>query len=51
MTHRIDLTAHDLTQQEHVMWHTTEHNKLANLIIEERVRRARKVRRDNRGIR
>lgn len=51
MQHRIDTTAHDLAQQEEAMWHTTEQNKLANLIIEERVRRARKRRRDNRGIR
>lgn len=33
------------------MWHTTEQNQLANMIIDERVRRARKRRRDNRGIR
>ncbi|HET9499815.1 MAG TPA: hypothetical protein VFO98_06115 [Marmoricola sp.] len=56
MQHKIDQTAHDLTQQEETMWHTTEQNKLANLIIDERVRtarrvRARKTRRDNRGIR
>lgn len=33
------------------MWQTTEQNQLANMIISERVRRARKRRRDNRGIR
>lgn len=56
MTHRPRKNAHELAQLEDAMWHTTEQNKLANLIIDERVRnarrtRARKVRRDNPGIR
>lgn len=51
MKRKIDRTAHQLSQQEEAMWHTTEQNKMANLIIAERVRRARKQRRDNPGIR
>ena len=54
MRHKIDKTAQQLSQLEDTMWHTTEQNVLANLIIDERVRtarkvRARKTRRDNRG--
>jgi hypothetical protein len=56
MTHRPRRTAYDLAQLEDAMRHTTEQNRLANLIIDERVRnarrtRSRKVRRDNPGIR
>ena len=56
MTRKITSSAHQLSQMEDTMWHTTEQNMLANLIIDERVRnarrvRARKTRRDNRGIR